>query len=195
MKGKRIEFKEDAWERDGLRKSRRAGELTPPQELVRLGGKEFWENRNRSKQSAAFIRYLLSRKASKKARTILPTYVESLQSIIAEDKAKAKPRRRRRRTPSDPRRKKKKSGCIASDAMPTRRRNGNCSTDSTSARLAAGRTGTGPRAGRLLQEHGLTKPCSSCDRSLTLAAVSLAAAPAAADVLLLHDGGSLSAPT
>ena len=59
-KGSRLEFKVDDWERDGLRESARKNELTSPKELVMLGRDSFFENQNRSKQSAAFIRFRIA---------------------------------------------------------------------------------------------------------------------------------------
>ncbi len=84
-KGSRLEFKIDDWERDGLRESARAGEITPPRELVMLRKDQFYENEHRMKQSSAFIRFLLE---SRKGKRILDDYLKNLQDVVAEQKAK-----------------------------------------------------------------------------------------------------------
>lgn len=88
-KGRRLEFNVDSWERDGLRKSVREGALTPPKELVMLGSSNFYENENRMKHSAAFIRFLLDAR-SKKTRQVLHDYIANLQDVVAETVAKEK---------------------------------------------------------------------------------------------------------
>ena len=90
-KGRGLEFKIDDWERDGLRESVRNGELTSPRDLVMLTRETFYDNPHRVKQSAAFIRYLLTSK-SKKTRDILHRYFKALQDVMAEVKAEEEKR-------------------------------------------------------------------------------------------------------
>lgn len=89
LKGSRFVFKVDSWEREGLRESVRKGDLTPPRDLVMLGRSEFRENPHRTKQSAAFIRFLLESK-SKKTRVILKDYLMNLQDVVTEATQAAK---------------------------------------------------------------------------------------------------------
>ena len=88
-KGSKLEFKVDDWEREGLRESAKKEELTPPRELVTLSRDKFYENRNRQKQSAAFIRFLLEGK-SKKTRKVLEDYLRNLQEVVKETQEQEK---------------------------------------------------------------------------------------------------------
>jgi len=85
-KGRKLEFKVDDWERKGLQECARNETLTAPKTLVMLGREEFYENRQRTNQSAAFVRFLLESK-SKKTRSILHDYLKNLQDILDEQKA------------------------------------------------------------------------------------------------------------
>ncbi len=88
-KGSTLELKPDDWERDGLRESVRTDGLTPPKELVLLGQEKFYENPNRVKQSAAFIRLLLSSR-SKRTKDFLKTYLVNLRAVLDEELAAEK---------------------------------------------------------------------------------------------------------
>jgi RNA polymerase-binding transcription factor DksA len=95
LKGSRVEFKVDDWERDGLRESARNNELTPPKELVMLTREQFGENPHRTKQSAAFVRFLLSSR-SRKTSSILETYLLGVQRVTKEfDEAEEAARKNR----------------------------------------------------------------------------------------------------
>lgn len=95
LKGSRVEFKVDDWERDGLRESARNNELTPPKELVMLTREQFGENPHRTKQSAAFVRFLLSSR-SRKTSSILETYLLGVQRVTKEfDEAEEAERKNR----------------------------------------------------------------------------------------------------
>jgi len=80
-KGSTLEFKVDDWERDGLRETVRAGTLTPIKELVMLGAESFYEQQHRSKEAAAFVRFLL---ASKKHKEVLERYVRAVNEVVVE---------------------------------------------------------------------------------------------------------------
>ncbi|MFV1958632.1 MAG: hypothetical protein ACC662_04385, partial [Planctomycetota bacterium] len=79
-------------EREGLRESAKTGTLTSPYDLVRLRKDQFFENKNREKQAAAFIRFLLEAK-SKKTRRVFEDYVRNLQDVVAEEQAKQRAKR------------------------------------------------------------------------------------------------------
>lgn len=87
--GRKLEFKVDDWEREGLRKAVREEKLIPPRDLVQMSRSQFWNNQSANMQAAAFIRFILEAR-SKKTRVVLQDYLTELQTIVAELNEKEK---------------------------------------------------------------------------------------------------------
>lgn len=91
-KGSRLNFKPDEWEMTQLREAARAGKLSTPQELMKLTKQDFFNERSRSMESAALIRFFLTGAASKSKKTkhVLENYLKNLKAITSETKEKEK---------------------------------------------------------------------------------------------------------
>lgn len=100
-KGKKVEFRADDWERDGIRERIREGKFTPAKELMRMGEDQYtgqnWDTfAGRAKEAGGLVRFLVTGPASKnpKTRDVLREYMKNLKSTIVEmneaDKAAGK---------------------------------------------------------------------------------------------------------
>jgi hypothetical protein len=99
-KNKKIEFRIDDWERDGIRERLREGTFTRPRDLMKMGTEEYTSSAEsffgRAKEAGGLVRFLATGPASKssKTRDVLRDYMRNLRLTIdeieAEDKAKGK---------------------------------------------------------------------------------------------------------
>lgn len=84
----KLEFHPDAWERDELSMQRQGGRGIPPIELFRMTEAKLTGDaaRGRYAQTDALVRYLFSEECAKSAltRNLVPSYLGSLQAIVAE---------------------------------------------------------------------------------------------------------------
>ncbi len=87
--GRKLEFQADQWELEALREAARTETLTSPKDLVLLTREEFYDNKTRSQQSAAFLRFLLDAR-DKKTRRVLDDYLINLKAVITEIEEKEK---------------------------------------------------------------------------------------------------------
>jgi len=87
-KRRKLEFREDDWDRDVLRQMVRDGSATPPRELILMGreqffgsGSSFW---NRQREAGALVRFFLSGQAAKSSKTkdVLDDYIMNLKLLV-----------------------------------------------------------------------------------------------------------------
>ena len=88
-KGSRLEFQADQWELQNLREAVRKDQITPLQDLLKMGTEDFYGQRTRSSEAAAFLRLLLSTR-SKKVKAVLKEYILNLAATVEDIKAKEK---------------------------------------------------------------------------------------------------------
>jgi hypothetical protein len=93
-KGKKVEFRTDDWERDGIRELLREGNATPIQTLIRMGIEDFFGKAmstwgGPAKEAGGLVRFFVTGPASKnpKTRDILRDYLKNLKSTVNELKA------------------------------------------------------------------------------------------------------------
>lgn len=99
-KGKKVEFRIDDWERDGIRERIREGKLTPVRNLVKMGREQYTDSAEgffgRAKEAGGFMRFLVTGPAAKnpKTRDVLRDYMKNLKATVVEietaEKAKGK---------------------------------------------------------------------------------------------------------
>jgi hypothetical protein len=92
-KGKKVEFRADDWERDGIRERIREGKFTPAKDLMKMGAEQYtgqnWETfAGRAKEAGGLVRFFVTGPASKnpKTRDVLRDYIKNLKSTIVEIK-------------------------------------------------------------------------------------------------------------
>ncbi|MCZ6785875.1 MAG: hypothetical protein O7E54_01795 [Planctomycetota bacterium] len=89
LKGRKLQFKPDGWDRDNLRALVREGKATRPRDLVRMTRAQFREkgsSLDHQREAAALVRFFLSGKAAKnrQSRDVVATYLRNLSAIVAE---------------------------------------------------------------------------------------------------------------
>lgn len=109
LKGKKLEFRADSWDRDELRNHIREGKATTPADLMRLSARDYWSSGtwNRQREAAALVRFFLSKESSRNARTkgVLQDYIRHLIAVIdeieAEEEAKKEEKERKPKTEAE----------------------------------------------------------------------------------------------
>lgn len=103
-KGKKVEFRIDDWERDGIRERLREGSFTRPRDLMKMGADEYASSDEsyfgRAKEAGGLVRFLATGPAAKSPKTkdVLRDYMKNLKLAIdeieAEEKAKGKEKKK-----------------------------------------------------------------------------------------------------
>ncbi len=89
LKGKKLDFRPDHWDKDDLREMVREGRAERPRDLMKMissdfyGGSGGWD---RNRQAGALVEFFLSGAASKSKRTkgALPNFIRDLKDVITE---------------------------------------------------------------------------------------------------------------
>ena len=92
VKGSKVEFPRDIYDRVHLKQAHSKGTLSTPRELVMMGLEQFYSVRYKSDEASALVRYLLvgPGSKSKKTRDLLRRYIENLAEVTAEIKEEEK---------------------------------------------------------------------------------------------------------
>ena len=108
LKGRKLQFKPDSWERDQLRVGERENKLVKCQDLIMMTRKDFEKSYRKngsclSVQCGSLVRYLMSSKCqrSKKTKGILVTYLRHVNDLARELEKKYKAEREKARKPGD----------------------------------------------------------------------------------------------
>lgn len=95
--GSKLAFRADDWNRDETRLAAAQGRAASARQLIQMTRQELWNSSGSDfwsyqRQSAMFVRYLLSPEArrTKQARDLLERYTKTLVAVIAEQKESAK---------------------------------------------------------------------------------------------------------
>lgn len=93
VKGSKIKFHQDTWDRDDLRDAVRQGNVRGPRSLMQMSRTELWDSNgsnfwNALDESKSLVYFLLDGDGAKnkKYREIIPSYVKNLKLVLEEQK-------------------------------------------------------------------------------------------------------------
>ncbi len=98
-KGRKLDFRQDDWDRDRLRQIYREGRQHSPRNLMQMTQEDFYDDWENRRQACALVDFLLSGKSSK-TKEVLGDYMRNVQAVVeeielgedAESLAKEKPK-------------------------------------------------------------------------------------------------------
>jgi len=97
LKGKKLSFHRDEWDRDDLREAVREDRVRGIESLLKMTRSELWDSSGGDfwsalEESEGLVYFLIAGKGSKnkKYREIIPTYLQNLKAVLEEEKAREK---------------------------------------------------------------------------------------------------------
>lgn len=87
LKGSKMVFSPDTWERNGIREAIREGSLTKPSELLRMAPKDYRRGDTIQRECGAFVRWLIAGKGAKfkLTKTLVEEYLLNLQDVLVDE--------------------------------------------------------------------------------------------------------------
>jgi hypothetical protein len=92
LKGSKMVFAPDTWEKNGIREAIREGSLTLPSELLRMAPKDYRSGETIQRECGAFVRWLIAGKGSKfkLTKTLVEEYLLNLQDVLVDEDERRK---------------------------------------------------------------------------------------------------------